>query len=93
MKFGENILNSCFEIGVKEQMKIKLKSQERPQRSENGDKVALKNTYLTDKLKFHKNTCSLNRLISTNCKIRNGEINVIGRVKIRIPCYDTNTAL
>lgn len=68
MKFGENILNSCFEIGVKEQMTIKLKSQERPPRSENGDKVALKNTYLTDKLKFHKNTCSLNRLISTKCK-------------------------
>lgn len=93
MKFGENILNSCFEIGVKEQMTIKLKSQERPPRSENGDKVALKKTYLTDKLKFHKNTCSLNRLISTKCKIRNGEINVIGRVKIRIPCYDMNTAL
>lgn len=74
-------------------MTIKLKSQERPPRSENGDKVALKNTYLTDKLKFHKNTCSLNRLISTKCKIRNGEINVIGRVKIRIPCYDMNTAL
>lgn len=73
--------------------KITMKSMsgERPPRSENWDKVALKNTYLTDKLKFHNNTCSLKRLISIKCKIRKSEINVIGSVKIWIPCYDMNT--
>lgn len=30
--------------------------------------TALKNTYLMDKLKFHKNICNLNRLISNKCK-------------------------
>lgn len=30
--------------------------------------IALKITYLMDKLKFHKNICNLNRLISNKCK-------------------------
>lgn len=30
--------------------------------------TALKNTYLMDKLKFHKNICNLNQLISNKCK-------------------------
>lgn len=44
--------------------------------------TALKNTYLMDKLKFHKNICNLNRLISNNAKIF-----VLGNAKIRILCY------